>query len=67
MNISMNADWARFKAHGIRALGRPGFAEWLDYAAAMMRAEAKREAANAAYLAAHGQHVRGVEREGSQP
>lgn len=60
MKVSMNADWARFKAHGVRALGRPGFADWLEHAAAVVRAEAKREAANAKYLAQRGEHVRSV-------
>ena len=58
MNISMNADWARFKARGIALLGRPGFADWLDHAAAVVRTEARREAANAAAAARSGAHVR---------
>lgn len=51
MNVSMNHDWARFKALGIARLGRPGFAAWLDHAAFVMRLEAAREEANAAYRA----------------
>lgn len=58
MNVSMNADWARFKARGIALLGRPGFADWLDHAADAVRAEAQREAANAAAAAQSGAHVR---------
>lgn len=58
MNVSMNADWARFKARGIALLGRPGFADWLDHAAQVVRAEARREAANAAAIAKTGTHVR---------
>ncbi len=61
MNVSMNQDWARFKAAGIAKLGRPGFAEYLEHAAAVVRTEAKREANNAAYLAKDGQHIRIVE------
>lgn len=45
MNVGMNADWARFKAHGIKCLGRRGFAEWLDHASKTMHAEANIEEA----------------------
>ena len=61
MNVGMNADWARFKKLGIERLGRPGFAEWLDHAAEVVRTEAKREAAAAAHLAKDGEHLRVVE------
>lgn len=58
MNVSMNPLWRELKAHGIKTLGRPGFAEWLEHAAAVVRVEAKREAMNAAHLARDGQHVK---------
>jgi hypothetical protein len=51
MNVSMNAAWATFKAYGIKCLGRAGFAEWLEFAASVVRAEAKREEANRAFEA----------------
>lgn len=57
MNISMNAEWASFQRRGIAKLGRGGFAEWLQHAADVVRAEAKREAIDAAYAphrCAHG-------------
>lgn len=62
MNVGMNADWARFKKLGIERLGRPGFAEWLEHAAKVVRVEAQREASNAEYaVQERRQQIRVVE------
>ena len=41
MNIALNRDWARFKAHLIRTLGREGAAHWATHMAAVMEREAR--------------------------
>jgi hypothetical protein len=45
MNIQLNGDWARFKAHLVRTVGHAEAGNWLRHAAAVMDMESKRKAA----------------------
>lgn len=45
MNVSINADWARFKAHLVRSVGHENAGDWLRHAAAVMDMESRRKAA----------------------
>jgi len=43
MNVSINADWARFKAHLLKTVGHAEAGNWLRHAAAVMDMESKRK------------------------
>lgn len=43
MNISLNTNWAAFKAHLLRTVGADEAGNWLRYAAQVMDLEARRK------------------------